>query len=511
MSDNSFDALNLIPWPRSIRKLDGELLLSSIRAISIDVEADTARGAAELLAAHLKLSITKINGNEIAVRFTAPSSLLAPEAYWLKIGTDGISLSASTAVGYFYGVQTLLQIIGSESALPALEIEDEPRFRWRGLMLDVSRHLMPGDGILRLLDCMAIHKLNSFHWHLTDDQGWRVESKRFPKLTEIGAYRRGADGELTFGLAEKELPHLGTYGGFYTLEDIRRVVNHATKLQINVVPEIEMPGHATAALAAYPYLACTDGPFETAVRTGIFKNVYCAGNDQTIAFLETVLEEVLPLFPGEYVHVGGDECLKDNWKTCPKCQARIRNEGLKDEHELQSWVIQRMSRFLAQRGKKLIGWDEILEGGLAPGATVMSWRGMKGGIEAAKAGRDVVMSPRNPCYLDYRQAADGEPKAIGEAVNSLEMAYAFNPIPTELSADQAKHVLGLQGNVWTEYMPNMRHVEYMIWPRAAALAEVAWTPAEQRNWESFSRRVKVNEKRLADLGSNYRPVAPAAV
>jgi len=239
--------------------------------------------------------------------------------------------------------------------------------------------------------------------------------------------------------------------------------------------------------------------------------VYCAGNDQTIAFLETVLEEVLPLFPGEYVHVGGDECLKDNWKTCPKCQARIRNEGLKDEHELQSWVIQRMSRFLAQRGKKLIGWDEILEGGLAPGATVMSWRGMKGGIEAAKAGRDVVMSPRNPCYLDYRQAADGEPKAIGEAVNSLEMAYAFNPIPTELSADEAKHVLGLQGNVWTEYMPNMRHVEYMIWPRAAALAEVAWTPAEQRDWESFSRRVKVNEKRLADLGSNYRPVAPAAV
>jgi len=506
MNDPTPDTLNLVPWPKSVRMLGGQLPLSSIRAISVDPAADNAKDAALLLESRLKLP-AESRGEGPSIRFTAPPSPLSLEGYRLTIAPGGINLSASTPAGYFYAVQTLLQIITNAAQLPAVEIEDEPRFRWRGLMLDVSRHLMPVDGILRLLDCMAAHKLNSFHWHLTDDQGWRIESKRFGKLTEIGAYRRGADGELTVGATEPELPHLGTYGGFYTHDDVRRIVAHAAKLHIRVVPEIEMPGHATAALAAYPHLSCTGGPFETAVRTGIFKSVYCAGNDETIAFLENVLDEIIPLFPGEYVHVGGDECLKDSWKTCPKCQARIKAEGLHDEHELQSWVIRRMSRFLADRGKKLIGWDEILEGGLAPGATVMSWRGMTGGIEAAKAGRDVVMSPRTPCYLDYRQAAEGEPKAIGNVVNSLEDAYAFNPIPPELDAEQAKHVLGLQGNVWTEYMPDMRHVEYMIWPRAAALAEVGWTAAEAKDWLSFRRRVKADEKRLANLGSNYRPTA----
>jgi hexosaminidase len=373
-------------------------------------------------------------------------------------------------------------------------------------MLDVSRHVMPVDGILRLLDNMAAHKLNSFHWHLTDDQGWRLESRRYPRLTEIGAWRRGADGVLTPGNAPEKPPGPGTYGGFYTHDDVKKVVAHATKLHINVIPEIEMPGHAVAALAAYPHLSCAGGTFEPAIRTGVFHDVYCAGNEATFEFLQGVLEELLPLFPGKYIHVGGDECPKDRWKTCPKCQTRIRSEDLKDEHELQSYVIRRIEKFLAGHGKRLLGWDEILEGGLPPGATVMSWRGTEGGIAAARAGHDVVMTPNQFCYLDYRQASEGEPTAIAHGLLPLEKTYSYDPIPTELNAEQAKHILGLQGNVWTEYMPDMKHVEYMIWPRAAAIAEIGWSGAANKIFEDFRRRAQANEVRLAARGSSFRKI-----
>lgn len=431
---------------------------------------------------------------------------LAPEAYRLDVTPAQITITAGSESGRFYALQTLRQLVDGDR-VPCVEIVDAPRFPWRGLMLDVSRHLYSVDDLCRLLDAMALHKLNTFHWHLTDDQGWRVESKRFPRLTEIGAFRQRGDGTLIPGDTKDEWPDVpGTYGGCYTHDDVRRVVAHAASLHIHVVPEIEMPGHATAALAAYPHLACVPrDDFAPATVTGVFPDVYCAGNDATFDLLEGVLDEIVPLFPGAFVHVGGDECPKDRWKSCPKCQARIKAEDLKDEHELQSYVIRRMSRFLAARGKRLIGWDEILEGGLAPGATVMSWRGTAGGITAAQAGRDVVMSPRQPCYLDYRQAEHGEPYAIGQSINTLADAYAFEPIPPELTADEARHVLGLQGNVWTEYMPNMGHVEYMVWPRAAALAEVGWSRAP-KDFADFRRRATANQSRLAARGVRFRPI-----
>ena len=501
--------ISIIPKPLEMTVGNGQFLLSSDTLVTAEI--GSAEATATYLRSSLRLAERSHTPNPSTITLRNSTVARGDEGYSLTVESSAITIDASAPAGWFYGAQTLLQLISDThelgTVIPHVHIVDEPRFRWRGLMLDVSRHLMPVDGILRLLDCMAMHKLNSFHWHLTDDQGWRVESKRYPRLTEIGAFRRGADGELTPGNVDDDLPHVGRYGGFYTHDDIRRVVAHAAGLHIRVVPEIEMPGHAMAALAAYPHLSCTGGTFEPAVRTGVFHDVYCAGNDATFELLEGVLEEILPLFPGEFIHVGGDECPKDRWKTCPKCQSRIREEHLKDEHELQSYVIRRISRFFAERGRKLIGWDEILEGGLAPGATVMSWRGTTGGIAAAKAGRDVVMSPRTPCYLDYRQAATGEPKAIGEVINSLEHVYAFDPIPAELNADQAKHILGLQGNVWTEYMPDMRHVEYMIWPRAAAIAETGWSPAEWKRFEEFASRVKKNEHRLAARGSNYRAIS----
>ena len=503
--------LNLVPKPLHVVPGQGIWRLNANVTIISTLASSEAKAPVAFLAEQLRRIPATVSENDgdCTVRFEKTGLIQGDEAYRLTATTRSIVIDASAPAGWFYGVQTLLQLIefvDGVAHVPVVEINDAPRFPWRGLMLDVSRHLMPVDGILRLLDCMAMHKLNSFHWHLTDDQGWRIQLHRYPRLTEIGAWRRGADGALTPGLAEHELPHVGTYGGFYTHDDVRRVVEHATARHIRVVPEIEMPGHALAALAAYPELSCTGGTFEPAVRTGIFKDVYCAGNEATFELLQGVLEEILPLFPGEYIHVGGDECPKDRWKECPKCQARIREKELKDEHELQSYVIRCMSRFLAERGKRLIGWDEILEGGLAPGATVMSWRGTAGGISAAKAGRDVVMSPRTPCYLDYRQAVTGEPPAIGEAVTPLEKVYAFDPIPPELSAEQARHILGLQGNVWTEYMPDMRHVEYMIWPRAAAIAEIGWSPAGEKDINDFLRRAKANEVRLAARGSHFRAI-----
>jgi hexosaminidase len=385
--------------------------------------------------------------------------------------------------------------------VPSCEITDEPRFAYRGMHLDVGRHLFPVEYIKRYIDMIALHKMNTFHWHLTEDQGWRIEIKKYPKLTEVGAFRK----ETIVGHAgKKPAVYDGKpYGGFYTQEDIRDIVAYAKSKFITVIPEIEMPGHSLAALAAYPELSCTGGPFEVGTKWGVFDNVYCAGKEETFKFLEDVLTEVIALFPSQYIHIGGDECPKTKWAKCPLCQQRIRQEGLKDEKELQSYFIRRIEKFLISKGKRLIGWDEILEGGLAPEATVMSWRGTAGGIEAAKQGHDVIMSPNKYVYLDYYQCEpEGQPLAIGGYL-PLELVYSFNPQFSELNANEQKHILGLQGNVWSEYLSTPQYMEYMTYPRMFAISEIGWTPASKKDFEDFLARFEVQRKRYDKLGINY--------
>ncbi len=441
----------------------------------------------------------------IVLRLDAASGTASREAYRLEVGAGGIVISATDPAGLFYGVQTLRQLLpppgsGVAPVVPAVLIEDSPRFPWRGLHLDVGRHLFPVAFLKRYIDLLAAHKLNVFHWHLTEDQGWRIEIRKFPRLTEVGAWRK----ETVLG--KNFDPYVGDgvpYGGFYTRAEVREVVAHAAARFVTVVPEIEMPGHSVAALAAYPALACTAGPFEVRTTWGVSGDIYCP-KEETFDFLEGVLAEVLALFPSRFIHVGGDEAPKASWEASPVAQEVIRREGLKDEHELQSWFIRRIERFLAARGRRLIGWDEILEGGLPAGATVMSWRGVAGGIEAARQGHDVVMTPTSHLYFDYYQGDPAqEPLANGGLV-PLERVYAYEPVPAELDAAAARHVLGAQGNVWTEYLKSPAAVEYMAWPRALALAEVTWSPKERRDWPDFVARLPVSLAWLDAWGVNYR-------
>jgi hexosaminidase len=386
--------------------------------------------------------------------------------------------------------------------LPVVHIEDQPRFGWRGAMLDTCRHFMPKDFVLEFIDLLALHKLNSFHWHLTDDQGWRIEIKKYPRLTQVGAWRKetrlGHEGRTQHGFDKQ--PH----GGFYTQREIREVVEYARQRHITIVPEIEMPGHAQAAIAAYPELGVKGEPLEVWTRWGVNANIFNP-NEKTILFMQDVLSEVIKLFPGTFVHVGGDEAIKDQWKASPEVQARIKELGLKDEHEMQSYFIGRMDKFLTSKGRRLIGWDEILEGGLAPGATVMSWRGVKGGIAAAQAGHDVVMAPTTFTYLDYYQSQEpGELPAIGGFL-PLETVYSFEPIPNELTPEQSSHVLGAQAQIWTEYLPTPGHVEYMAFPRLLALSEVTWAAKDRKNYPDFLARLAVHEERLKLLNVNFKP------
>ncbi|RZK94571.1 MAG: beta-N-acetylhexosaminidase, partial [Hymenobacter sp.] len=387
------------------------------------------------------------------------------------------------------------------ASLPAVEVADKPRYSWRGMHLDVSRHFFPVEFVKQYIDYLALHKMNTFHWHLTDDQGWRIEIKKYPKLTSVGGYREGT----LIGHYGAKVPEYDNvrYGGFYTQEQVKEVVKYAQDRYITVVPEIEMPGHALAALAAYPELSCTGGPFKVGQTWGVFDDIFCAGNEQTFSFLQDVLTEVMPLFPSKIVHIGGDEAPKTRWKTCPKCQARIKTEHLKDEHELQSYFVQRMEKFVNTKGKTIIGWDEILEGGLAPNAAVMSWRGMEGGTAAAKQKHQVVMTPGEFVYFDHAQGDPAqEPLNIGGYL-PLAKVYSFEPTPPELNAEERKYILGAQANLWTEYIPTTQYVEYMVLPRMSALAEVLWTPASQKNWESFKVRMQPQYQRFAALGANY--------
>ncbi|MDH6550942.1 hexosaminidase [Streptomyces sp. SAI-133] len=444
---------------------------------------------------------------------------LGPEGYKLYVNGDDVTIHGGGPAGVFWGAQTLRQLLGPEAyrrapvdpgrrwQLPGTFVEDSPRFRWRGLMLDVARHFMPKDGVLRCLDLMATHKLNVLHFHLTDDQGWRIEIERYPRLTEVGSWRA----RTKFGHRASPLWEEKPHGGFYTRNDIREIVAYAAERHITVVPEIDVPGHSQAAIAAYPELGNTDVIDTSSLSVwdnwGISANVL-APTDNTLRFYEGVFEELLELFPSQFIHVGGDECLKDQWKQSPTAQARIKELGLADEDGLQSWFIGHFDRWLTARGRRLIGWDEILEGGLAEGAAVSSWRGYQGGIAAARSGHDVVMCPEQYVYLDYRQDAGADEPVPIAYVRTLEDVYRFEPVPPQLTAEEAARVLGAQANVWTEVMEDQGRVDYQTFPRLVAFAEVAWSalpaPAE-RDFADFERRMSAHYRLLDALGVGYRP------
>ena len=432
------------------------------------------------------------------------------EGYVLTTTPEGVSINGQTENGVFYGIQTLRKSIPAEAKgatilIPAGEIKDEPRFSYRGMHLDVGRHFFPKEFMKKYIDLLALHNMNTFHWHLTDDQGWRIEIKKYPKLTEIGSQRS----RTVIGRNTQEYDNT-PYGGFFTQEEAKEIVKYAQERYITVIPEVDLPGHMLAALAAYPEMGCTGGPYEVCPRWGIFEDVLCIGNDQTMQFLEDVMNEIIEIFPSKYVHIGGDEAPRTRWEKCQKCQARIKTEGLKAdknhtaEDRLQSYCMTRIEEFLNSKGRQIIGWDEILEGDVAPNATVMSWRGMEGGIKAAQLGHDVIMTPTSFCYFDYYQTADtkDEPLGIGGYV-PIEKVYSLKPVPAVLTEEQSKHILGAQANLWTEYIHSSEHVEYMVLPRMAALAEVQWTQPEKKDFKDFTKRLARLMKFYQRDGFNY--------
>jgi hexosaminidase len=515
----SIEDLHLVPWPAEVAPARGTLPLATLSSIVLsdpedpglrELAAYTATLLADEWDVRLDVAsdpVTQPIPGSVALLLWKGETRAHPEQYVLEVTPQSIMVSAPTGAGLFYGLQTLRQLlppeVGAAAAargIPAVEILDIPRFSYRGMHLDVGRHFFPVEFVKKYIDLLAMYKMNTFHWHLTEDQGWRIEIEKYPRLTEIGSCRKETIVEKNFD------PFVGDgipYCGFYTQEEIREVVDHALRRYVTVIPEIEMPGHSVAALAAYPELACTEGPFEVSTRWGVTQDIYCP-KEETFAFLEDVLTEVIELFPGTYVHIGGDEAPKSRWEASEVAQELIRREGLADEHELQSYFIGRIERFLLSNGRRLIGWDEILEGGLAPEATVMSWRGMEGGIDAARQGHDVIMTPTSHVYFDYYQGdPEFEPLAIG-GYSPLEHVYAFEPVPEALTEDEAVHVLGAQGNVWTEYMTTTDYVEYMVAPRLLALSEVVWSAKGHRDWEHFTNRLPAHFQRLDGLGVRYR-------
>jgi hexosaminidase len=498
----------LIPMPKEARISEGSFTLDKETSLVVDAgfSAETTIFNQFLLKYYnLALPVSsKVKGKSIIVRKSGAD--LKPGGYSLEIAKKKIVISASEPTGVFYAFQTLIQLLpadGSKAQLRCLTIHDEPKFAWRGLHLDVCRHFFPPEFVKKYIDFIAMYKMNTFHWHLTEDQGWRIEIKRYPRLTSKGAWRKGT----MVGPYDDHKVDSIPYGGFYTQDEIRDIVAYATQRHITIIPEIEMPGHALAALTAYPELSCTGGPFEVATTWGVFDDVYCP-KEETFTFLENVLTEVIDLFPSQYIHIGGDECPKTRWKTCPHCQALIQKENLGDEHGLQTYFINRIEKFLNSKGRKIIGWDEILENGLAPSAAIMSWRGSEGGIAAARQQHFVVMTPEPYCYFDHYQAdPKNEPLAIG-GFTPLEKVYSYNPIPETLTAAESKYILGAQANMWSEYLPSTDQVEYMLFPRIAALAEVVWGTSEPADFDGFHKRLLEHFKLLDELGVNYRKPQP---
>jgi len=519
--------LNIVPAPAEIKMGTGNITINSNTQIVL--EGSGLEKTAALLNDYLqhsygitlKIVTAHSNANSIRLNFERLDNAL-PGAYNLTVDKKGVYIAGDNAEGVFYGIQTLFQLLPLQKekstqknyalSIPQLSITDYPRFGYRGMHLDVSRHFFPVDYVKKYIDYLAAYKYNTFHFHLTDDQGWRIEIKKYPLLTSVGGYRNGTIIGRYPGKGNDSIP----YGGFYTQEQIKDIVQYASERYIQVIPEIEMPGHASAAIAAYPELSCFPNESTKIGKTpwagtkegkqvqqtwGVFEDVFTP-TDYTFNFLQDVLDEVMPLFPAKYIHIGGDECPKESWKRSPFCQQLIKDKNLKDEHGLQSYFIQRIEKYINSKGKKIIGWDEILEGGLAPNATVMSWRGEEGGIEAAKQNHDVIMTPGAYCYLDHSQSKNEDSVTIGGYL-PLEKVYGYEPVPAVLNAEQGNHILGAQGNVWTEYIGYPSKVEYMIFPRMIALSEVLWSPKTKRNWKDFERRLPAILERLDKKKVNY--------
>jgi hexosaminidase len=523
-----YSQVNIIPQPAGLKTLNGEFsLTSSSKIVYLNKEL---LPSATFLQAYIAKTY-KLNLKLSAGPPTASSIVLSLmpgmtstdgkplQSYSLNIKPTSFQLGGTSPEAVFNGVQTIIQLLPLKNGaikIPCVEIQDEPRFAYRGLHLDVSRHFETIDFIKKYIDYIALHKMNYFHWHLTDDQGWRIEIKKYPKLISVGGWRNGTIIGRYPGSGNDNKKH----GGFYTQEQVKEIVKYAADRYITVVPEIEMPGHGSAAIAAYPSLSCF--PEEPTIKYfpknckwggdstgkqvqqtwGVFSDVFCAGKDETFKFLQDVIDEIIPLFPAKYLHVGGDECPKENWKRCPNCQKRMKDNSLKDEHELQSYFIQRMEKYINGKGKTIIGWDEILEGGLAPNAIVMSWRGEAGGIQAAKENHSVIMTPGNPVYFDHTQSENEDSVTIG-GFNPIEKVYGYDPIPATLNEQQGKFILGAQANLWCEYITNPGKVEYMLFPRISALSEILWSPKEKKNWDDFQRRLQVQFKRYDLWKINY--------
>lgn len=508
---------NIIPRPQQVNvSNDAPFTLNAKTVISLGTNSQDMKRNANMLASYIEQAtgIRPAVGkskNGTAIVLTIDKTIDNAEGYKLDADTKQIRIAGASAAGVFYGIQTLRKSLplvngkASQVSIPAVHITDAPRFAYRGTHLDVSRHFVTADSVRQFIDMLALHNINRFHWHLTDDQGWRIEIKKYPLLTQIGSKRAQTVIGHNSGKYDGK-----PYNGFYTQKQIRDIVKYAADRYITIVPEIDLPGHMQAALAAYPDMGCTGGPYEVWQKWGVSDNVLCAGNDKTLTFIDNVLKEITQLFPSKYIHVGGDECPKTQWQKCPKCQARIKalnleaKDGHSAEERLQSYIITHASNYLKSLGRNTIGWDEILEGGLAEGATVMSWRGESGGIAAAKQHHDVVMTPNSYLYFDYYQSHDkaNEPLAIGGYL-PLETVYSYEPMPKELTADEARHIIGVQANIWTEYMPTFKQMQYMALPRLAALSEVQWSQPALKDYNSFTNRLTEFTHLYDRLGYNY--------
>ena len=509
--------VSIIPAPVSLTVNAGNFVLDQHTSIRLKDVKGELKPAVDFFNAALK----NISGFSLPINGSKSKSIqlniqsnatIGNEGYTLDVTEKSVIIKANTKAGILYGLQTLLQTLPAIRTnallqIPCMQVMDYPRFSYRGMHLDVSRHFFSPDLVKEYIDLMASYKMNTFHWHLVDDQGWRIEIKKYPKLTSTGAWRVDQTDKLWGSRPQAKVGDVPTYGGYYTQAQIKEIVKYAAVRNVTIIPEIEMPGHVASAIASYPSLSCTK-QFQLPLTGGNYTNMasnYCPGNDSVFTFIENVLSEVINLFPSTYIHIGGDEVDKTAWKLCAKCQERIKKEGLKEENELQSYFIKRIEKFVTSKHRKIIGWDEILEGGLAPEATVMSWRGESGGIEAAKMKHNVIMTPGTPMYFDHYQAGpEGEPYAIG-GMNTLKKVYDYEPIPKELSASDAKYVLGAQANLWAEYITTPEQVEYMILPRMPALSEVLWSPKDQKNWIDFNNRLQNHFKGYGQKGLHYCP------
>lgn len=501
------EGLHIVPEPASLEQKDGTFVLDGETCLTVNDERLAP------VSEYFKSKIERSTGFQLGdqsksrkISLQLDESLsFDEEEYELTVTPEGVTVAGKTPQAVFYGMQTVMQLLPAEIEsekqvdavvweMPCVVVKDKPAYGYRGMMLDVCRHFHDVEFVKKQLDIMAMFKMNRFHWHLTDDHLWTIEIKKYPRLTEVGSVRHNADGTV--------------HKGFYTQEQIKEVVAYAKERFIEVIPELELPGHALAALTAYPNFSCTGGPFSVRNKWGVEKDVYCPGNEDTFRFLEDVIEEIIPLFPGKYFHIGGDECPKDRWEKCPKCQKRIREEGLKDEHELQSYFVHRIESILLRHGKRLIGWDEILEGGLAPSAVVMSWRGEEGGIKAASMGHDVIMTPHKWLYVDYGQGAVEVEPVLIHFSTLLSTTYNYNPTPDAIPEEFRKHILGAQCNMWTEYADNPELTEYLLYPRMLATAELTWTPFEKKNFDSFVKRMFNQLVRLDEHHINYHIPIP---